>query len=55
MTVMSACKMLWMLLFKSCSRIASSFSPLRKLGAGVRSLQIRRGESAYPSAQNVSK
>jgi hypothetical protein len=43
-----------MLLFKSCSRFSSSFSPLRKVAAGARSLQFRCEESAYPSAQNVS-
>jgi hypothetical protein len=43
-----------MLLFKSCSRFSSSFSPLRKVGAGARSLQFRCGKNAYPSAQKVS-
>ena len=46
--------MLDMLLFRSCSKISTSFSPLRKVGAGARSLQIRRRENAYPSAQYVS-
>lgn len=46
--------MLDLLLFRSCSEISTSFSPLRKVGAGARSLQIRHGESAYPSAQYVS-
>lgn len=54
MTVVSACEMLGMLLFKPCSRISTSFSPLRKVGAGARSLQCRHGECAYPSAQIVS-
>ena len=52
--MLSASEMLDMLLFRSCSRISTSFSPLRKVGAGARSLQIRHGESAYPSAQYVS-
>ena len=46
--------MLDILLFRSCSKISTSFSPLRKVGAGARSLQIRRRENAYPSAQYVS-
>jgi hypothetical protein len=54
MTVLSAHEVLDMLLFRSCSKISSSFSPLRKVGAGARSLQIRRRESAYPSARCVS-
>ena len=46
--------MLDMLLFRSCLKISTSFSPLRKVDAGARSLQIRHGESAYPSARYVS-
>ena len=34
--------MLDILLFRSCSKISTSFSPLRKVGAGARSLQIRQ-------------